>query len=176
MNSRSLVVDPGDSGSDISRFVPSVNTDIFLTHGHFDHIAGVPDLCRNLSAPRIFASEADSDFFAESGTLKTVFRFVKGGDLLKFEGEQFEVIGLSGHTKGSLGLYNRAGKFIFVGDTLFRGAVGSVDSRGAFWDMIRAIRESLLTLPNDTLVLPGHGPETTIGHEKRTNPFLVGDS
>jgi glyoxylase-like metal-dependent hydrolase (beta-lactamase superfamily II) len=178
IDSHSLVIDPGASGSHIAKHCGSSKTDLFLTHGHADHISGVPHLYRRLSSPLIFASEGDLELFVELHLMQfaTNFQFVKAGDLLKIGNGELRVLGLPGHTRGSIGLYSREDGCVFVGDTLFRGAIGSVDSRGAFWEMIRAIRESLLSLPNDTVVLPGHGPETTIGHEKRTNRFLVGDS
>ena len=190
-----LIVDPGDSGARIADWVlknkaPDSQADVFLIHGHVDHTFGVPDVCSRLKSARIFACRKDLDFFnspelnrsqaaKQSTSLKDLndrMVFVDDGDILSVGDDKLKVLGLPGHTPGCLGLYHPDEKCVFVGDTLFKGAIGAANGpRADLWEIIRSIKRRLLPLPDETLVLPGHGPVTTIGDEKRENPFLTGD-
>jgi glyoxylase-like metal-dependent hydrolase (beta-lactamase superfamily II) len=190
MSNHSLIVDPGDWGQDLGHWVESLcprsHHHIFLTHGHVDHMCGISDMCTVLGRIPIFCSERDLGYFLDpemnrcpfnqqSGSLSdhvSQFSFVEPGHLRIGE-DLFEVLALPGHTPGSIGLYSRYDKCVFTGDILFRGSIGTAHGpKSDFWSLIRSIRQVLFHLPDDTIVYPGHGPQSTIGHEKATNPFL----
>ena len=190
-----LVVDPGDSGHRIADWIlnqkAQSNTNVFLTHGHVDHIFGVNDLCQRVPSAKIYASRRDLDFFnlpelnrsisaRQETSLKSLndrMVFVDDGDILTLGDDKMKVLGLPGHTPGSLGLYSPDSKCVLVGDTLFKRSIGAANGpKGDFWSIIRSIKHKLFTLPDETLVLPGHGPVTTIGEEKAENPFMKGDT
>jgi glyoxylase-like metal-dependent hydrolase (beta-lactamase superfamily II) len=95
------------------------------------------------------------------------------GDTLTVGTCSFQVLHTPGHSLGSISLYGAAEKCVFVGDVLFAQGVGRTDLPGGDWKtLLRSIRERLFALPDDTTVYPGHGPATTIGHERKSNPFL----
>jgi glyoxylase-like metal-dependent hydrolase (beta-lactamase superfamily II) len=95
------------------------------------------------------------------------------GDLLTFGSIRLKVLETPGHTPGHVSLYFAEAKTIFVGDTLFAGSIGRTDfPGGSFDDLIRSVREKIFPLPGDTMVYPGHGPETSVEREKRNNPFF----
>ncbi|HVM60632.1 MAG TPA: MBL fold metallo-hydrolase [Verrucomicrobiae bacterium] len=155
------------------------------THGHWDHFLDNAELLRltkarfgihRESAPLLKLPQAqffgvdvdipptEPDFFLEEGKPLNV------GDL------RFEILHCPGHCPGSAVLFERKERVAFVGDVLFAGSVGRADLPGGDYDLlIRSIREKLLPLGDDVRVFPGHGPATTIGIERRTNPFLTGD-
>jgi glyoxylase-like metal-dependent hydrolase (beta-lactamase superfamily II) len=96
---------------------------------------------------------------------------VQGGQTLSFFGKEFQVLFTPGHSPGSISLYD--GEVVYAGDALFKGAIGRTDLRdGDYQTLIDAIQRQLFTLPDNTIVHPGHGPSTTIGHERKTNPFF----
>lgn len=187
-----LVIDPGDSGHQIADIVEQHKSkksklDVFLTHGHADHIFGVKDFCSRIQSARIFVSKDDLDFYNDPKLNRSYLArqetsikelnnrmvFLKDGEILHIGCDDFKVLSIPGHTPGSLGLYCPTSKQAFVGDTLFKGAVGTDDGpMGDHKLIIKSIKEKLMTLPDDTIIFPGHGRETTVGHERRTNPFL----
>jgi glyoxylase-like metal-dependent hydrolase (beta-lactamase superfamily II) len=186
-----LVIDPGDCGAQVGGWLRAnhaqKHVDLFLTHGHVNHILGVPSLCQCLSSPTIFCSRDDLDFFntprmnqsqstgqsTSLADLNRYFKFVGPQDKIKLDSDSFRVLALPGHTPGSLGLYCEAANCVFVGDTLFKGGIGRTDGLGGdFSAILRSIKGTLLALPDATVVLPGHGPETTIGREKRWNSWI----
>ncbi|MFC1576442.1 MBL fold metallo-hydrolase [Candidatus Omnitrophota bacterium] len=133
------------------------------THGHADHTAGD----RKAGYP-VLIHEADKDFVND---LKDNLSFLKDGDIIKEDGVELKVIHTPGHTPGGICL--KVGDVLFTGDTLFRDGVGRTDfPYGDEADLMRSIRTRLMTFPDETRVLPGHGPESTIGHEKKNNPFF----
>lgn len=195
-STKCLIVDPADDAPSIinliSKTCPKAKPDIFLTHGHFDHIFAVPDLCEHYKGITIFASQLDLPLFTDPFinlskefqksmpvTLEKYvknMRFVKDGEQLNFNNEHFNIIGLSGHTPGSIGLYNKNQKAAFVGDTLLRESIGAVTFPLADDDlMMKNIREKLMVLDPDTKIYPGHCEETTIAHEKSENVFVSGE-
>jgi hydroxyacylglutathione hydrolase len=187
-----LVIDPGaQSKSIISRLskdAPNIIPDIYITHGHVDHISAVPELCSAFPSARIFAPEIDRAFFADpklnlssefgrSISLTNLFgkvTWLTDGQKLQFGDIEFKVLITPGHTPGSSGIYSESEQFVFVGDTLFAGSIGNPDFPGGdFETLMRSICDKLLALPDPTVVYPGHGDSTTIGQERRNNPFIL---
>lgn len=158
---------------------------VLLTHGHFDHIFGLTALLRRLGAKvPVYMNPEDKVILendaamAESFSLKApdtsfVTSDIADGDVLKFGKTSFKVISTPGHTPGSVCFYDEADKVLFSGDTLFAGSIGRTDNKWGDYDkMIVAIMDKIMGLDGDTVVLPGHGPATTIGTERTHNPFL----
>ncbi len=155
---------------------------ILLTHGHFDHIGAAADLKEALGVPMI-AHARELDLLQTGGGAKLFgfkIRSVPQPDRLVEHGEQieigslkFEVRHVPGHTIGHVAFIEHAQHAVFVGDVLFAGSIGRTDLPGGDYDtLLTSIADHLLTLPDDFKVYPGHGPPTTIGLERNTNPFL----
>lgn len=157
---------------------------IWLTHGHLDHASGVEELTTLHPVPVLGPHQADNywlqalpDVTASYGfPISQPFiptRWLKEGEALKVGEHTFIVFHIPGHTPGHVVFYSQANKLLIAGDVLFRESIGRTDFPGGnHSDLIRGIQEKLLSLPDDTRVLPGHGPMTTIGHEKQHNQFL----
>ena len=182
-----LVIDPA---AEIDRILAEAEKNgieikyIVNTHGHVDHISGNADMKRKTGA-KIIIHEADADMLVSTPAMVlNMFRAknspaaditVKDGDIIRVGSIGLTVFHTPGHTPGGISLYTDG--YVFTGDTLFVESVGRTDLPGASWEtMAKAIREKLLTLPDDTVVLPGHNygrmQTSTIGHEKKHNPFL----
>lgn len=157
---------------------------IWLTHGHFDHIFGVARLQRDHSAP-VYMSTLDQEIldrdaeFAHSVDLiapDVAFTItpLHDGDILDtLKGSPFKAIATPGHTNGGFCFYDEADKVLFSGDTLFAGTIGRTDLFGGEYDkIIVSIMDTLMGLPGDVDVLPGHGGRTSIADERTHNPFL----
>ena len=100
-------------------------------------------------------------------------KYLKENDVVSFGNQQLHVIHIPGHSAGSIVFYDKAGNCAFVGDVLFNGSIGRTDFIGGDYDLlVKGIKEKLFVLPDETIVYPGHGPATTIGNEKRYNPFV----
>jgi hydroxyacylglutathione hydrolase len=182
-----LVVDPG---ADVSHILATLAQHqltvrhILVTHAHIDHIAGALTLKQATGAP-ISYSQADLPLVAmmdlQAGWLQMPTPDVRPPDHSPADTETVpvgalhpQILHTPGHTEGSLSIYLADQKLLLAGDTLFAGSVGRTDLPGGnTGKLLTSIRERLLTLPDDTLVIPGHGPETTIGTERRSNPFLT---
>ena len=159
---------------------------LVLTHGHYDHIAGVKDVLKaHPEAKLVLGQDAQKVACSPMRNLSILFFkpfSIRQADLLVTDSQQIELAGLSlqvldlpGHSPGSIGLYDAQTQSVYCGDTLFAGSVGRTDFPGASGELLlESIRSKLLTLPDATTVWPGHGPSTTIGVERRTNPFLNG--
>ncbi len=157
---------------------------IVLTHAHLDHMAGVADIRSRYPEIEICLHESEIGFMTDPQlNLSTMLpwpvtgpeptRVIRHGDILSLVGLSFTVRHTPGHSPGGITLYQEDNSVAFVGDALFAGSIGRYDFPTSDGDLLfRSIREQLLTLPDETRVLPGHGPETTIGQEKKTNPFL----
>ncbi len=154
---------------------------IIATHGHFDHVLAVDDIREALGVEFLIhrADQAVLDILPQS-TLRILGvslkpprpdGYLEDGDTLSVGGLQLKIIHTPGHSPGSSCLLT--GKTIFSGDTLFQGTIGRTDIPLADpQKIIESIKSKLYTLPDDTLVYPGHGPSTTIGYERRNNPFV----
>ena len=156
---------------------------LVLTHGHWDHVAdaaairarhGCPVVCHEETVPMV----GEADFFVRQGfpfrlEPVAVDRTLCEGRAQDFLGWPLDVLEVPGHCPGSLCFYSPEDKILVGGDVLFNGGVGRWDLPGGDGELLRrGIREKLLVLPDDTVVLPGHGPQTGIGAEKMSNPFL----
>ncbi len=159
---------------------------VLLTHAHIDHIEGVAALVRRFPAP-IHLHPADREWYDRAPEQAIYFGMqfeapppvdhpLVVGEVLELAGLRFEVRHVPGHAPGHVLLYLAAEGVAFVGDLVFQGSIGRSDLPGGdFSRLMRSIREELLTLPDETVLYPGHGPATTVAHERVANPFLVPD-
>ena len=184
---QAIVVDPG---YDIPRILATLAKhqltvrQIVVTHAHIDHIASALDLKQITGAPILY-NAADLPLTAmmdeQAAWIGVEAPKVKPPDHSPADSEHVSVRGIDakilhtpGHTEGSLCLHLPAESLLLAGDTLFAGSVGRTDLPGGnYHKLLQSIRERLLPLPDTTLVIPGHGPATTIGEERFSNPFLV---
>jgi hydroxyacylglutathione hydrolase len=183
-----IVIDPGDDISEIVAILKRHNLTvktIAITHAHIDHIGGASKL-RALTGAPIYMNGEDSVLAAnlemqanwlgvETPENPGIDTPAREGDVLRAGAIEAQVIHTPGHTPGSLSLFFAAEKKLIAGDTLFRGSVGRTDLPGGDSRTIAdSIRGKLYCLPEDTVVFPGHGEETTIGREMKSNPFVRG--
>ena len=186
-----IIIDPGMSlrreETAIENFIAEKGlklTQIVNTHLHIDHAAGIPFLHEKYGAPVL--SHADDEFLGiridqqarmfgldlDLGSI-SIDRYLNDGDEIKIGNNVLKVISVPGHSKGSIALYCEKDRFLISGDALFQGSIGRTDLPGGdYKELIDSIKSKLLTLPDNTVVYPGHGEPTTIGEEKRYNPFL----
>jgi hydroxyacylglutathione hydrolase len=181
-----MVIDPGDQIDDILAILRENNLalkQIVITHAHIDHVGGAMKLKAATGAP-ILMNQSDYvllkmlDMQAAWVGMRPpgavqVDEAAGEGKVLKIGNIGASVIHTPGHTEGSICLYFPEEKKLIAGDTLFAGSIGRTDLPGGSFDkIIRSIHTRVLALPDETLVIPGHGPATTIGDERQTNPFL----
>jgi len=173
-----IIIDPGDDADYIIRKIQDLKLKpqlIIATHGHFDHVLAVPELKLAFQVPFLM-HRADLFLLKRSAETSQFFtgvrgdpplmpdKFIKEGDIIKFGQEKLKVMETPGHTPGSVCLY--ATGVLFSGDTLFADGVGRTDFSYASSTQLQKSLQKLSHLPPATRVLPGHGPETTIGEEK----------
>lgn len=180
-----VVIDPGAPEDALFEAVASYRvTDILLTHAHFDHIGGV-DALKRLTGARLWIHANEKDWLSDGQkngsalwledpiTAPEADQLLEGGEVLTLLGQEIRVLFTPGHSPGHVSFALEG--VVIGGDALFAGSIGRTDLYGGdYATLMDSIRSQLLTLPDDTILLPGHGPETTIATERETNPFLLG--
>ena len=181
-----MVVDPGDDIAEVLAIIQKHNLQvrqIVITHAHIDHVGGAMKLRQATGAP-ILMNQNDYALvkmldvqaawlgMAPPGEVK-IDRSLGDGDKIDAGPLVANVIHTPGHTEGSVCLFFPTQQKLIAGDTLFAGSIGRTDLPGGCFDkIIRSLKEKVLALPDETVVVPGHGPLTTIGDERESNPFL----
>jgi glyoxylase-like metal-dependent hydrolase (beta-lactamase superfamily II) len=186
---QAVVIDPGWDPEHIAARLDalSLTTALLLaTHGHFDHVVGVPYLKRVTGAP-FWMSQGEWELWAQYAHEHPAYlglpptepvpppdRFLQEGDEFQVGSLQFQVLSLRGHAPDHIGFLLQAEPLhLFCGDAIFAGSVGRTDIPYAdSQTLLEHLHMRVLTLPDDTVLLPGHGPPTTVGIERQTNPFL----
>jgi hydroxyacylglutathione hydrolase len=196
---KAVCIDPGEQSDELAAYINDNDLElqaIALTHGHLDHIGGTSDLHKAFPNAEILIHKEDEemyfalpsqplmlgigpDQFAALGfdfdDPPPITRFWKHGETYEVGTLRFSVRHCAGHTRGHVVLAELTEKKVFVGDCLFLGSIGRTDLPGGNYEqLIESINTEILSLDDDFTVYSGHGPETTVGHERRTNPFLTG--
>ena len=186
-----VFIDPGfyfeEEHLEIKNYIESnklTPVKIVNTHCHFDHIMGVEFIRNEYKIP--FCAHPEDEFWVEKATaqgemygfdiqpVSPANKLLSEKDVVRFGNSELEVIHVPGHSPGHVVFYSRKENFLIAGDVLFYGSIGRADLPGGDYDtLISNIKNRLFPLPDDTKVYCGHGPETTLGFEKTTNPFLT---
>jgi len=187
-SNKAAVIDPG---GDLDRIEAALAKSgatlerVLVTHAHVDHASAVAAMARNHDVPIDGPGREDQFWIDLLPTQAAMYglgpaetfeptRWLDHGDTVQVGDCELEVLACPGHTPGHVVFFHRASKQAFVGDVLFAGSIGRTDfPRGDFDTLIRSIQERLLPLGDDVTFHCGHGPDSTLGHERRTNPFLV---
>ncbi len=189
-----VIIDPGlDTASEQQRVVDFIESNnlkpvkLLCTHGHFDHVMGNAFVTRTWHVPT-YIHPLDKGQLERAQQYCQMFGYnieqpptdniveVEDGQRLNFGNTELRVIHTPGHTRGGVCYYCSEDEILFSGDTLFAGSIGRTDLPGGDYDQImESLLHKIATLPPDTRVFPGHGPETTIASEVTTNPFLRGE-
>lgn len=186
---QAVIVDPG---GDIDRILELIRNEkldcstVWLTHSHLDHAAGVAALRREMPFT-LYGHPIEAQMRARIPEVAALYGLdprvyescpepdvmLTGGEKLELGSSSFDVRFTPGHSPGHLVFYCESSKLLVAGDTIFESSIGRTDLPGGNSDtLIRSIREQILTLPDDTRVLPGHGSDTTVGKERKTNPYI----
>lgn len=181
---KALIIDPGGDAPVIVRRIKELGLDVVAvvaTHGHFDHVEALAGVKAKIPAP-IMVHPDDIPLIRGMRTQGALFgisvtdapppdQLLKDGDEIPFGALTAKVIHTPGHSPGSVSIL--AGGHVFVGDLLFNGSIGRTDLMGGSYEtLIQSVKQRIFTLAPETVVHPGHGPDTTVGFEKRTNPFF----
>jgi hydroxyacylglutathione hydrolase len=184
---RAVVIDPGGDLPDIERAIARAGVaveKIWLTHGHIDHVGGAAALKASLKVPIEGPQRSDlfllqhvaenaRSFGIENASNVTPDRWLEEGDRVEVGELTFDVLHCPGHSPGSVAYFNPAQRLAIVGDVLFAGSIGRTDlPGGSHRELLRSIRDKLLPLGDDVAIISGHGPTSTIGRERVSNPFL----
>lgn len=182
-----MVIDPGDEIDDVLALVRKHNLEvkqIVITHAHIDHVGGAMKLRAATGAPillnqndyvllKMLDMQAAWVGMSSPGKVE-IDHSIASGETVSAGSHTASVLHTPGHTEGSICLYFAAEKKLIAGDTLFAGSIGRTDlPGGSMQKIMRSLHDTVLALPDETLVVPGHGPLTTIGDERVSNPFLV---
>ncbi|MGB0845075.1 MAG: MBL fold metallo-hydrolase [Thiolinea sp.] len=181
-------VDPGGDIDKLTDFVAQNKLKpvaIWLTHGHLDHVGGTMPLAEKYDDLPVVGPHEGDAFWLDGLPMQSqqfgfphhdAFRptkWLQAGDTLTLGNETFDVLFTPGHTPGHVVLHNKKGGIVFVGDVLFAGSVGRTDFPGGnHQQLMDSIKNNLWPIGDEVVVVPGHGPNTTIGHERRTNPYV----
>ncbi len=179
-----MLVDPGDDADTILKAITDAGLNIKLiaiTHGHLDHTGALKEIYENIWAEIAMHGDEAESLQGEYQTLGLSFglaypappmpdRFLEDGDIVEIGDLKFAVLHTPGHTRGGICFYGEG--VVFTGDTLFSNGIGRYDLPGSSYDQLMESLSRLMKLPDETIVYPGHGPPTTIGAERRTNPML----
>ncbi|WP_027407788.1 MBL fold metallo-hydrolase [Anoxybacteroides tepidamans] len=184
-----VIFDPGSEGQKLINYIEAKGWKplaVLLTHAHFDHIGAINDVVAKWSIP-VYVHEKEKEwlsnpelngsayFMGEQVKVAAEPHCLRGETALTIGEFTFELLQTPGHSPGSISYYCPEVAAVFSGDVLFAGSIGRTDLPGGnYKELMQSIHERLLVLPEETVVLPGHGPETTIGAEMDTNPFLHG--
>jgi glyoxylase-like metal-dependent hydrolase (beta-lactamase superfamily II) len=182
------IIDPGDEAARIAMAVEETGLDIgsiIVTHAHIDHVGAVAALTDEYACPVLMHAEAEPMLEGlptqammmgiRFGKVPRVDRYVEDEEIVEVGDLRLHSLYTPGHAPGHLAFYLQDEGLVLSGDALFAGSVGRVDLPGGSMEVLmQSIEERLLTLPNETVVYPGHGPRTTIGNERTSNPFLQG--
>lgn len=189
---QAAVIDPGmlhgEEREAFDRYIKDNGlklTQIILTHAHLDHVFGagyvtdaygVPVAAHADDLPLALKAPSQTARFGMAGVIDRPLEFdvtLKDGDIIRIGESTLEVLHVPGHSPGGIVLYDRADGVAFVGDSIFDGSIGRTDLEGGdYATLISSIKNRILTLPDDTVLLPGHGNATTVKKEKESNPFL----
>lgn len=183
-NGNAIIVDPAENVFDIIKYIENNSLrleSIILTHGHGDHIGGVLALKENINVPVMVHVEEKEMVEDETLNLSTSMpsgsisfspdSLLNDGDIIKLGNMEIKIIHTPGHTKGGICLYMEG--ILITGDTLFQGSIGRTDLYGGDYEsLIKSIVDKLMVLPEETIIYPGHGERSSIGYEKRNNPFI----
>jgi hydroxyacylglutathione hydrolase len=183
-----MVIDPGDDIEDVLAIVRQYKLEvkqIVITHAHIDHVGGAMKLRAQTGAPILLNQndyallkmlDVQASWLGMPAPDKVAIEAsIADGETLQTGGLTANVLHTPGHTEGSVCLYFPAEKLLIAGDTLFARSIGRTDlPGGSFEKIIRSLHDRVLILPDETVVIPGHGPRTTIGEEREENPFLAG--
>jgi len=184
---QAALIDPGGEAERLLEIVKNQNlklVSILLTHGHIDHVGGSREIADKLAIPIIGPQKEETFWLDNLPHQAEMFDFtyadpltpdqwLEEGDEVKVGNICFSVLHCPGHTPGHIIFYDSASKTAFVGDVLFKGSIGRTDfPRGDHATLIKAIKTKLLPLGDDVTFIPGHGPISTLGQERLTNPFI----
>ncbi|MDN3714857.1 MBL fold metallo-hydrolase [Vibrio breoganii] len=185
---KGVVIDPGGDVKQLLMMIEELQVQVeklVLTHGHLDHVGGSEELARALNQPIVGPHKDDNFWLQGLEGQSQMFGFplteafepsqwLDEGDVVTFGNQSLNVIHTPGHTPGHVVLHSESASLAFVGDVLFKGGVGRTDfPKGDFNTLIDSIKSKLWPLGNETRFVPGHGPESTFGSERVSNPFVA---